>query len=51
MKAGFDAVNMRFAAFDKRFDSQQAVMKAQQWIVITGFVILGTLVSVLGLAA
>ena len=51
MKAGFDAVNKRFDAIDKRFDSQRAVMKGQQWIVIAGFVILGTLVSVLGLAA
>jgi len=51
MKAGFDAVNKRFETIDKRFDSQHAVIKAQQWIVIVGFVILGTLVSVLGIAA
>ena len=43
MKAGFDAM-------DKRLDAQQASMKVQQWIVIVGFVILGTMVSVLGLA-
>ena len=45
------AIAERFAAMDKRFDSQQAVMKAQQWIVIVGFVVLGTVVSLLGLAA
>ncbi len=50
MKAGFDAVDKRFEAVDKRFDAQQATMKAQQWIVIVGFVILGTMVSILGLA-
>ena len=44
MKAGFEAV-------DKRLDSQQAMMKAQQWIVIVGFVVLGTMTSILGLAA
>jgi tetrahydromethanopterin S-methyltransferase subunit G len=58
MKAGFDAVDKRLAAvdkrfetIDKRFDAQQASMKVQQWIVIVGFVILGTMVSILGLAA
>ena len=51
MKAGFDAVHKRFETIDKRFDSQHAVIKAQQWIVIVGFVILGTLVSVLGITA
>ena len=47
----FQTVNKRFEMVDKRFDAQQATMKAQQWIVITGFVILGTLISILGLAA
>ena len=62
MKAGFAAVDRRFeaqqammkagfAAADKRIDSQQAMMKTQQWIVIVGFVVLGTLISILGLAA
>ena len=50
MKAGFDAVDKRVEAVDKRFDDQQATMTAQQWIVIVGFVILGTMVSILGLA-
>jgi hypothetical protein len=44
MKAGF-------AAVDKRIDSQQAMMKTQQWIVIVGFVVLGTMISILGVAA
>jgi CHASE3 domain sensor protein len=47
MKAGFDAMDKRV---DKRFDAQQSTMKAQQWIVIVGFVILGTMSSILGLA-
>jgi hypothetical protein len=47
MKAGFDAMDKRV---DKRFDAQQASMKVQQWIVIVGFVILGTMSSILGLA-
>ena len=62
MKAGFAAVDKRiesqqavmkagFAAVDKRFDSQQAMMKTQQWIVIVGFVVLGTMISILGVAA
>ena len=51
MKAGFDAVDKRFETVDKRLDAQQATMKAQQWIVIAGFVILGTMISILGLAA
>ena len=62
MKADFAAADKRFeaqqammkasfAAADKRFDSQQAIIKTQQWIVIAGFVVLGTLISILGLAA
>jgi CHASE3 domain sensor protein len=51
MKAGFDAVDKRLETVDKRFDSQQAAMKTQQWIVIVGFVVLGTMISILGLAA
>ena len=47
----FDTVDKHFQTVDKRFDAQQATMKSQQWIVITGFVILGTLISILGLAA
>jgi uncharacterized membrane protein len=50
MKAGFDAMDKRLSAVDKRFDAQQASMKVQQWIVIVGFVILGTMSSILGLA-
>jgi hypothetical protein len=50
MKAGFDAMDERLSAVDKRFDAQQASMKVQQWIVIVGFVILGTMSSILGLA-
>ncbi len=51
MKAGFDAVDKRFSAVDKRLEAQQSAMKAQQWIVIVGFVVLGTMISILGLGA
>ena len=47
----FEMVDKQFQTVDKRFDAQQATMKAQQWIAIAGFVILGTLISILGLAA
>lgn len=46
-----EMVDKQFQTVDKRFDAHQATMKAQQWIVIAGFVILGTLISILGLAA
>ena len=45
----FEAVDKRFEDMNKRFDDMQANFARMQWLIGIGFVVLGSLVSVLHL--